>query len=223
MRKSVTASAKTPAHQNVYTAIRELILFGDVVPGEALTIQGLQARLGAGMTPVREALRRLTSEGAVEMLGNRRICVPVLTTARVEELFFIRKMLEPELARRAAQNISGEGINALKAIDARLNEAIEHGDVKGYMRHNYLFHNALYSHSNAPMMLDTVDRLWLRFGPSQREICGRWGTANLPDRHAELLEALRARDAFGAARSIGDDILQGMTLYLSGSEQVDAE
>ena len=215
--------SKTPEHQTVYMSIRDKILFGDFAPGDALTIQGLQAQTNAGMTPVREALRRLTSEGAIEMLGNRRLCVPILEASNVEELFFMRKMLEPELARRATQKVTDADVETLRQIDRRLNDTIDRGDVQGYLQQNYLFHKLLYDKAQAPIIAGTVDRLWLRFGPSLRENCGRYGTSNLPDQHAELLEALDARDAFGAARAIGDDVMQGMNLYLMAPEAIDAE
>ena len=57
-------SAGLPAHEMTYRALKELLLFGEIAPGQAVTIQGLVARLEVGMTPVREALRRLISEGA---------------------------------------------------------------------------------------------------------------------------------------------------------------
>ena len=50
---------KPPAHELVYRRLREMILCGELEPGQAITIQGLVATLGAGMTPVREAIRRL--------------------------------------------------------------------------------------------------------------------------------------------------------------------
>ena len=222
LEKTASDAPRTPAHLNVYATLRDRILFGDFAPGQAVTILGLQAELGAGMTPVREALRRLTSEGAIEMLGNRRLCVPVLVRKDVDELFFMRKMLEPELARRATQIIPDDEIEALRAIDAELNDTIERGDVKGYLRQNYLFHKRLYDNADAPVIADTVDRLWLRFGPSQRENCGRIGTANLPDKHIDLLQALAERDVFAAARAAGDDVMQGMKLYLMGGDSIDA-
>jgi DNA-binding GntR family transcriptional regulator len=215
-------TSRTPAHQHVYQTIRELILFGDVAPGEAVTIQGLQERTDAGMTPVREALRRLTSEGAIEMLGNRRLCVPVLSRDEVEELFFMRKMLEPELARRATTRISDALIADMRRIDSALNDTIRRGDVQGYMRSNYRFHRMLYEQAGAPVIADTVDRLWLRFGPSQRATFGRVGTDRLPDRHLEILTALDARDLVGAARATGDDVMQGMQLHLYAPEPIDA-
>ena len=94
-------AGKMPAHQMVYEKLRVMILFGDLAPGQAVTIQGLTTELGAGMTPVREAIRRLIAEGALTHQGNRRVSVALLTAVCVDELGFMRKTLEPELTRRA--------------------------------------------------------------------------------------------------------------------------
>ena len=67
-----------PTHELIYRQLRDQVLFGDLAPGQAVTIQGLTDSLGAGMTPVREAIRRLIAEGALEFQGNRRVCVPLL-------------------------------------------------------------------------------------------------------------------------------------------------
>lgn len=203
-------AAKMPAHQHVYERLRQLILFGDLAPGQAVTIQGLVERLDAGMTPVREALRRLISEGALTHQGNRRVTVPVLTPLCMEELGFMREALEPELARRATGLIESPQITALTACDEALNAAIDRGDVNGYLTHNYQFHSLINAAANAPIMAATVDQLWLRFGPSLRVICGRFGTSNLPDKHADLLDAIARRDAEGAARAMAEDVAQGM-------------
>ncbi len=52
-----------------------------------VTIQGLTDSLGAGMTPVREAIRRLIAEGALEFQGNRRVSVPVLTAENIRRTY----------------------------------------------------------------------------------------------------------------------------------------
>lgn len=203
-------AGKIPAHQQVYAQIRTMILFGDLAPGQPVTIQGLIDTLGAGMTPVREALRRLTSEGALNHQGNRRVSVPVLTPQGVDELAFMRQTLEPELSRRATGHLETTDIEGLTAIDNDLNKAIEAGDISGYLTHNYRFHRTIYAGAQAPIMAATVDRLWLRFGPSLRVVCGRFGTSNLPDKHAELLDALTRQDPEKAAMAMAEDVAQGM-------------
>jgi DNA-binding GntR family transcriptional regulator len=101
--KENNVPAGLPAHETVYRALRELILFGELTPGSAVTIQGLVDTLGAGMTPVREAIRRLTAEGALVFQGNRRVCVPVLTQANLDELAYARAAIERQLVYLAAK------------------------------------------------------------------------------------------------------------------------
>lgn len=202
--------AKVPAHQHVYARLRNLILFGDLAPGQPVTIQGLTVLLDAGMTPVREALRRLIAEGALIHQGNRRVSVPTLTPADVSEMAFIRKALEPELACKATAKMTPEFLTDLTAIDTALNGAIDRGDIGEYLKYNYQFHAEVYRCADAPITSETVDRLWLRFGPSLRVVCGRFGTSNLPDKHADLLAAFAARDAAAASRAMREDVAQGM-------------
>ena len=195
--------------------MRAQILFGEMAPGQAVTIQGLTDSLGAGMTPVREAIRRLISDGALMFQGNRRVSVPVLTAADVEEMIFVRKSIESELSRRASAHATPALIAQLEQIDADLDAAIAAGDVSGYLQHNYRFHSVFYANAQAPVMTDLVDRLWLRFGPSLRVVCGRFGTQNLPDMHKEMLAALRVGDADGVARAMEEDVDQGMQMVMA--------
>ena len=204
------SGSKHPAHHAVYRKLRDMILFGDFTPGQQVTIQGISDALDAGMTPVREAIRRLTSDGALNMLGNRRVIVPELTAGCIEDLEFMRLSLEPVLAGRAVPNILPEMLETLHAEDEALNRAIDRGDIPGYLTHNYRFHASLYAAAGAPIIAATVDRLWLRFGPSLRVVCGRFGTMNLPDKHADLLAALRSGDTAGAEQAVREDVQQGM-------------
>jgi DNA-binding GntR family transcriptional regulator len=200
---------KLPAHEIVYRRIRDMILFGELAPGQAVTIQGFVEALGTGITPVREAIRRLTAEGALEFKGNRRVCVPELTAAHLAELAFARGAVEPHLAEMAALRVKSSDIDALAVIDAQVNAAIQQGDIRAYLEQNYRFHAALYAHSGADILGAMVQGLWLRVGPSLRIVCGRYGTLNLPDKHAEAIAALRAGQAADVAAAIREDIIQG--------------
>jgi len=210
---------KKPAHETVYQTLRARILFGELAPGPAVTIQGLTEALGAGMTPVREAIRRLISDGALTFQGNRRVSVPVLSAEDVRQLIYARKSIETELSRRATTRMSGSDIDALEAIDVALGRAIDSGVVTGYMHHNDKVHTVLYDHADAPILTDIADRLWLRFGPSLRVMCGRFGTQSFPDRHKDIIDALRKRDPELAALAMERDVTQGMDQVVSGLER----
>ena len=201
---------RLPAHETIYRELRALVLFGDLAPGQAVTIQGLCERLGAGMTPVREALRRLIAEGALEFQGNRRVSVPLLDAGNIGELIYARQWLDPQLARRATERAASADLDRLTAIDDDLDAAILRGDMRGYLELNYRFHRALYDLAAAPILTEVADGLWLRFGPSLRVVCGRVGTEGLPDRHKDLLAAMRAGEPEAAAQAIRADVVQGM-------------
>lgn len=210
LRDADESPRKVPSHEVTYCRLRDMILFGQLAPGQPVTIQGLTATLEAGMTPVREAIRKLTAEGALDLQGNRRVCVPQLTPSQLDELAFARLTIEPKLAQMAARNLSAGDVAALARIDTDINDAIATGDVHRYLASNFRFHFALYELADAPILLSLAQMLWLRFGPSLRVVCGRYGTSNLPDRHDEALAAMRANDAEAVATAIREDIEQGI-------------
>ena len=202
---------RLPAHELIYRQLRNLVLFGDLAPGQAVTIQGLTDRLGAGMTPVREAIRRLIArKGALEFQGNRRVSVPVLTADNISELILARQWLDPHLTLRATERASLEDLDQLTRLDEELDTAIATGDLRAYLELNYRFHQHIYRIADAPILMAMAEGLWLRFGPSLRVVCGRMGTQNLPDKHKDMLSAMHARDAETAARAIREDVIQGM-------------
>ena len=202
---------KIPDHQLIYQKIRDAILFGALVPGQAVTILGLTARTGAGMTPVREAIRRLTAEGALRLMDNRRIVVPKLSADEIAQLNTARQAIEPKMAEMAAKSADKALMRQLAGIDAELDQAISSGDVENYLLLNYRFHFAIYNHSGAEILCQMAQSLWLRSGPSLRVVCGRFGTSNLPDMHSDMIAAFRANDSKRAAAAMAEDIEQGMS------------
>ena len=150
---------KIPTHEVTYARLRDMILYGDLQPGQPVTIQGLTGDLGAGMTPVREAIRRLTAEGALLPQGNRRVTVPRLTPGLLDQIAFARLTIEPKLAELACANASPDLIAQLEALDRPINAAILAQDVHAYLKHNHAFHFALYEASQAPVLVDMARSL----------------------------------------------------------------
>jgi DNA-binding GntR family transcriptional regulator len=201
---------KIPSHEVTYARLRDMILYGHLAPGAPVTIQGLIADLDAGMTPVREAIRRLTAEGALLPQGNRRVAVPQLSAAMLEEVAFARLAIEPNLAARAATRLTPGAIDRLEAIDAKVNRAIDTGSLPDYLAANHAFHFALYAAADAPVLMDLARTLWLRAGPSLRAVIDRYGREPAPDLHREALAAMRGKDGPALARAIERDIQQGI-------------
>lgn len=207
-----SSSKKIPAHEAIYQRIHNKILFGDLAPGQAVTIQGLGKELGVSMTPIREAIRRLCAEGALETLGNRRIVVPEIDADRFREITIARLAIEPKLAEIAAKNMLMQDVDNLRSVDDALNLAIEKGDAKSYMRENHRFHFDLYQYAESSILLPIAETLWLRFGPLYRIISGKYGTGNLIDHHDEAIAALRAGEAQSVGNAVAFDIEQGFEI-----------
>ena len=85
-------------HESVYRSLRFQVMIGQIKPGQNLTLRGISSILNVSMTPVRESIRRLNAEGALLLSSSGRISVPELNNDRIEELFILRSLLEPELA-----------------------------------------------------------------------------------------------------------------------------
>jgi hypothetical protein len=89
------------AHDRVYRGLRGRIMHGELTPGQALTLRGLGSEYDVSMTPAREALRRLSAEGALTCRARAACPTPELANERIEELAALRALLEVELASRA--------------------------------------------------------------------------------------------------------------------------
>lgn len=203
-------SRKIPTHEVTYARLRDMILFGHLAPGQPVTIQGLITELDAGMTPVREAIRRLTAEGALQPQGNRRVAVPPMTAAMLDQVAFARLSIEPQLAERAMARAKPALVARLTAIDDRVTAALDRGDIPAYLEANHAFHFTLYEAAEAPVLLDLARSLWLRAGPSLREVIGRFGKAGLPDLHQAAIAAMQAGDSAALTAAIARDIQQGV-------------
>ncbi|WP_197703934.1 GntR family transcriptional regulator [Cohaesibacter sp. ES.047] len=206
----VASTAPQTAHERIYQSLRERLLFGGFLPGKAVTLRGLAEDLDVSPMPVREAVRRLIAEGALESHGNRRVSIPAMTAKRYQEINLTRSLLEPELAEMALPHIETAHIEQLVEIDLAIDVCLENGDIEGYMRGNHAFHFALYDAARSNVIARLVESVWMQFGPFMRLIYGRHGTANLIDQHKQAIEALRHRDAASLRMAIHEDIHQGM-------------
>ena len=216
-----STTAPLPDHEVTYRKARDLILFGELLPGEAVTIQGIVDRLGTGITPAREAIRRLTAEGALRASDNRRLMVPELTIEQLQELTYACTGIEPQIARLAAVGMEPADIDTLEQIDEEVNTALAAGDIRAYLRHNHRFHWTLYAHSEAEILMATAASHWLRVGPSLRVMVKQARTDPLPDMHEVAIQALRDGDYETVGEAIHNDILQGHAHIAQGLEEAD--
>lgn len=187
------------AAQRAYVAIAERMASGDLEPGAWLREESLAASIGISRTPVREALRRLASEGLVRFEANRGAQVVEWNRDTISEIYGLRAAVEGYVAGVAAQKISDEALDRLEAnLDAYVRAiADERPDARRHAAElNNEFHalvlastanESLSSLLNGVLGLPLVRRTFLRYSARDLE--------RSVEHHRQLIEALRRRDA----------------------------
>ena len=137
--------------------IREAIITGRLAPGEVLKEASLAEEIGISRTPVREALKRLGTEGLVELERFRGGRVARLSASDVAEIFTLRAVIEGHGAARAATRISRETVARLIAIEdemeARFAELGWHRHLVVFDRLNNEFHGLIAASAESPRLL----------------------------------------------------------------------
>ncbi len=208
IRPSVTS--EPPAHDRVYRGLRVQVMHGELTPGQALTLRGIAREYGVSMTPAREALRRLTAEGALTLSASGRVTTPELTNDRIEELAQIRALLEPELGSRALRRAHLALIDRMEAINEANARAIHLQNPVDYIRTNLEFHRTLYLRAQSPAMLGLLETVWLQLGPTMRALYTKLRRTTAPPHHRLILEALRAGDDAALRLALRTDVTQGL-------------
>jgi DNA-binding GntR family transcriptional regulator len=178
----------------VAALIRQLIITGELPAGGQLRQRDLAQRFHVSQTPVREALRRLESEGLVVGDTHRGFTVVEPDDGPVEENFQIRAALESLGASLAARKIDADGIEALRGLNDQM-RALASGDPR-YPDLNRDFHFTVYEHAGSPLLLSLMRLLWasLHGGPKVSRT-----HAESARQHDAIIDALSAGDADAAA------------------------
>jgi DNA-binding GntR family transcriptional regulator len=203
------------AHDRVYRALRSRIMYGDIAPGQALTLRGIGREFGVSMTPARESVRRLVAERALILSPSGRVSTPELSNERIEELAVLRSLLEVELASRALPRAHIALIERLQMINTSVADAVQNRDGVSYIRTNLEFHRTLYLRAQAPAILAMAETVWLQLGPTMRALYGRLRRTEAPHFHRLIIAALKAGDEPGLRLAVRSDVTQGLRLLTS--------
>jgi DNA-binding GntR family transcriptional regulator len=189
-----------------YERIRGFVLGGEVPPGARLGQVELAERFGISRTPVREALRRLTGEGLVDFHSNRGFRVADLGLDAVLRRMEVRSLVEPGIARLAAQRRTDEDLQHLQETIAS-----QEGSKDGISAHDASrdFHIALARASGNEELVRVLNSLWLvevgRRLLARRTAEPNWLREDVRE-HREILTAVREGRAADAERLMAEHI-----------------
>lgn len=203
---------RTTAADNVYNKLRMLLLTGALQPGQKLTLRALAEQFGTSMMPIRDATRRLTAEGGLQMFANRTIHVNSPNPSKFAELIRIRCALEGLATEVACRQITPGELLKLKHHAQRF-------DKEGHKprpnptllaRVNRDLHFGVYRAARMPQLLEMIEGLWIQVSPAISATL-RHATRGITQwesftHHAKLIDSLTKRDPVRARQAVVADI-----------------
>lgn len=200
-------------HDRVYAELRRAIMAGVYRPGESLSMARLADSVGTSLMPVREALRRLAAERAVQIRPKRGVVIPLVARSKYVEIGRVRMLLEGMATEMATPLIDEEDIDELEVLCAHMNECAEDREKwQDYVMSNYEFHFTVYRSGKPQVLLPIIESLWLQSGPL-RNLYGEAGIRKRRGQHEEVIAALRSRDPERARRAMERDIQTGVDFF----------
>jgi len=178
-----------------YTFLRDQIVMVDLDPGAPINERALVEQLGVSRTPIREAVRRLSSEGLIDIIPNVGTFVSGLSMAKLEEGHLIRSSLECATIRIAADRFDAAADARLQETLARHRDAHAHGASRDVIAADDEFHKIIVEISGFPAV-------WTIIRQARAELDRlRHMTTHVPGRspsaireHTDILDALRTGD-----------------------------
>jgi DNA-binding GntR family transcriptional regulator len=205
----------------VYHLLRDRILRGEIAGGSRLIQGPLSEEIGTSRIPVRDALKRLESDGLVKCDETGRYSVVQFSTEDAEEVYAIRRRLEPFAVELAARAMTSEAMGEIKSLFTELNKAARRRQLEKYIEINTSFHMAIYEASGMVRLVRIIRGLYSGV-PSLTPIVLEGRIVRSQEEHAEIVDRLTARDGAGAARAM-DRHIENALAELQKSKRVTSE
>ncbi|MDL2247411.1 GntR family transcriptional regulator [Bacteroides sp. OttesenSCG-928-J23] len=186
----------------VTLGLKEAILNGDIRGGEKLSSEEICKRFGVSRAPVREALRRLESDGLVEIYPQQYVIVTNISASDFEELLQIRQSLEHLALDLFIKRYDKEGIDALAALVER-----EQGETDeiALLEIALAFHNTLCQYSNNSELVYFYGKVMEKY---RRFLALEYYNPLYDEQkyHAQILDGLQNKEFEKCYRALEKDI-----------------
>lgn len=183
-------------HESAVDRLRDMIVQGALVPGAKLNEREICEQLGISRTPLREALKVLSTEGLVELQPNRGAVVATLTEQMLREIFAVIGALEALAGELACRNMTVGQFNEIRALHYQMLAHHARGELAPYFRCNQEIHLAIVKASGNATLAASYRSLNARVRRARYMANlspARWNQAVAE--HEKILDALGRRDA----------------------------
>jgi DNA-binding GntR family transcriptional regulator len=197
-----------------YAELRRRILSGDLAPGSRLAQYELATSLNMSITPLREAIRKLSSENLVDLDTHRNVYVARIGATEARKLFEVRLLLDPPAVELAAARRTADDIAAMEAAMQRLLPVTRQAGEAALVAHREL-HRTIYRASHNDVLIRLLDDLWDKSDRYRRV------GLELPetdehrqrdlDEHRQMVQLIVAKEGAAAARLMRGHVNRSIT------------
>ena len=198
-----TTFARDSLHGALLVHLRRMIQEGELSPGEQIVETSLCEQFGVSRTPLREALKVLSSEGLVELRPRRTPIVTPVDPAEIAAIFEVLEGLESVAGRRACENATDETLAELESMHAEMIAEHDRGDRSAYQLKNREIHFRIVELARNPVLRTTYANFMMRIVRARATntyALARWRGSRAE--HEEIMAAFRARDPEAVAAAL---------------------
>lgn len=152
---SLTHINNKPLRERIADILRDLIIKGELKPGDSIVETDLSAQLGVSRAPLREALQILNTEGLIEIIPYYKTQVRLLTRQDIAELYSLRSVLESFAARLIIEHQDVDAMKCLRDICDQMVESAKSGDAARTNELDHQFHDTLIAMSRHNLLIST--------------------------------------------------------------------
>jgi DNA-binding GntR family transcriptional regulator len=224
--KMATSHIERPEYlQNrVYTRLKNQIINGIFRPKERLIESHLAKDLGVSRTPVHNAITQLEQEGLVDNIPGKGYFVCSLSARDLQELYEIRRILEPYVVKKTVGLFTQEELKQLQGVLQTGDEALKKGNYVTFLQANRIFHHSFdkkYGNHHISRVLSDLDDQIRRFLSVRFKI--HQNTLQVSQQeHWRILEAVKKEDIDSAVSLVIEHLTWVVDILLSDEEVVKA-
>lgn len=201
-------------HEDVYARLKRAIMSAQYIPGERLVVSRLEKVFGTSAMPIREALRRLVAEQALQNNPNRGVEVPQMSAGRLMDLRRVRCEIEGKAAEWAAVTITKAELAHLARVQADMVRMAKAGGGPAYLDLNLDFHFIIYKAARSPLLMPIIESLWMQVGPCLNTMRGKATIGLGMDHHDAMIAALKRGDGPSVRDALQKDISEAADIIL---------
>ena len=180
-----------------------------LAPGQRIDQNQLAKDLNTSLVPVREALKKLDSEGFVQIIPRRGAFVTETSIQDMEDLYFARGILEGEAGFHAAPRLTATQLKQLDRLHEQIGAALASHDFSEFNHLNRRFHFVIYEGAGSTYLLNMISGLWdLAERYRYRYVFFQDQAAVIQEEHAVILRACHAHDGPALRQAIVDHMTQ---------------